>query len=287
MQKRLSALSAAVAAGMVIAACSQMEETSEQPSRPSINVGPIEPTEKLMLRAGAVLPAAATQGIAAADAVHAHPAEIRLWSGPAPGSENQTTARNRQLAHRNRHRLRRACSSFPTVTNIHVPSITPYLPEKSKATGAAVIIAPGGGHMFLTINHEGYDLAKYFADRGVAAFVLKYRLPRSPAYPANTYTIAETVRADSVRAVRLVRSRAAEWGLNPDAIGVSLEFFRRRRCRRARVTSSSRCRESRRSRSRRTLFLQGEFRSPGLHVLAQQNRSHERFAINIPALLGR
>ena len=68
--------------------------------------------------------------------------------------------------------------TFPVVSNIHNPSITPFLPDANKATGAAVIIAPGGGHMFLSINHEGYDVARILRDHGIAAFVLKYRLAR-------------------------------------------------------------------------------------------------------------
>ena len=70
---------------------------------------------------------------------------------------------------------------FPVTYNIHNPSITPYLPAKDKSTGAAVIIAPGGGHMFLTMDREGYDLGKWLADHGVAAFVLKYRLAHDKA----------------------------------------------------------------------------------------------------------
>jgi endo-1,4-beta-xylanase len=93
----------------------------------------------------------------------------------------------------------------------------PYLPPKEKATGAAIIIAPGGGHRELWIDHEGYNIARWFSERGVAAFVLKYRLARDTN---STYTIDEHELGDMQRAIRLVRSRAAEWGIDTARIGV-------------------------------------------------------------------
>lgn len=102
------------------------------------------------------------------------------------------------------------------VSNVHNPSITPYLPTKG-ATGIAVIIAPGGGHSKLCLGHEGGALAEWFRDHGVAAFVLKYRLAREPG---STYTIQDHAMADARRAIRTVRSRAAEWGIDPQKIGI-------------------------------------------------------------------
>jgi endo-1,4-beta-xylanase len=97
------------------------------------------------------------------------------------------------------------------------------LPAKEKATGCAVLIAPGGGHMFLTIDREGYDLARWLAERGIAAFVLKYRLARDAATSATgaspPYSVEREPRADGLRAVRLIRSRAAEWAIDPNRIG--------------------------------------------------------------------
>src|SRR5207237_3408666 len=103
------------------------------------------------------------------------------------------------------------------VSNIHQPSITPYLPSKETATGAAVVIAPGGGHSELWMDHEGYNVAKWLSEHGVAGFVLKYRLARAKD---STYTIEGHSFADTQRALRLVRSRAAEWGVDPERIGV-------------------------------------------------------------------
>lgn len=103
------------------------------------------------------------------------------------------------------------------VSNVHHPSITPFLPTANKATGTAIIIAPGGGHRVLCLGHEGDSLAQWFADHGIAAFVLRYRLAREEG---STYTVDEHAMADTRRAIRVVRSRAAEWNIQPNRIGV-------------------------------------------------------------------
>ncbi|MES1217256.1 MAG: alpha/beta hydrolase [Bacteroidota bacterium] len=132
--------------------------------------------------------------------------EILLWPNGAPGSEGKTG--NEKL---------RIVEGDHVLSNIHHPSITLYLPAKEKATGAAVIIAPGGGHRELWITHEGYNEAKWLSERGVAAFVLKYRLAKDSL---STYTIDKDELADIQRAIRLVRSRAKEWGVDTAKIGV-------------------------------------------------------------------
>lgn len=91
------------------------------------------------------------------------------------------------------------------------PSITPYWPQQDKANGAAIVIFPGGGYVRLALNHEGHDIAKWFAARGVAAFVVKYRM-QEHGFPAPLL--------DGLRAVRQVRKHAAEWGVDPTKVGV-------------------------------------------------------------------
>jgi endo-1,4-beta-xylanase len=103
-----------------------------------------------------------------------------------------------------------------TVTNVHNPTITAFLPPGDKATGVAIVIAPGGGHRFLSIDHEGYDVGKWLASIGVAGFVLKYRLARAENSP---YTVEDAVR-DASRAIRVIRGRAAEWRVNPAKVGI-------------------------------------------------------------------
>ena len=88
--------------------------------------------------------------------------------------------------------------------------------RKGAATGAAVVIAPGGGFTHLAIDKEGYDVAKWLNQIGVAGFVLKYRLPNTKGVG---YTI-DTSLADTLRAVRIVRSRAKEWGIDPNRVGM-------------------------------------------------------------------
>ena len=146
----------------------------------------------------------------------AHPTSVVLWPNGAPGSE----ARKDEpeiVGWRQEIDI-----VFPIIYNIHNPTITPFIPSKDTATGCAVIIAPGGGHMFQTIDREGYDLGKWLADHGIAAFVLKYRLARDDGTPAGTpqpYTVARDAAADAKRAMRVVRSRAAEWGVDPNRVG--------------------------------------------------------------------
>jgi acetyl esterase/lipase len=144
-----------------------------------------------------------TTAIAAAD----EPKSVLLWPNGAPGSEGKTAAETTRVTQDGEH----------VVANVHQPSITPYLPSKETATGAAVVIAPGGGHREMWMDHEGYNIAKWLSAHGVAAFVLKYRLAREQG---STYTIEGASLADTQRAIRLVRKNAAEWGVNPDRVGV-------------------------------------------------------------------
>src|SRR5579862_6076345 len=101
------------------------------------------------------------------------------------------------------------------VSNINQPSITPYLPVK--ASGAGIVVLPGGGHRELWMDHEGYRVGRWLSDHGIAAFVLKYRLSKEDG---SSYTIDGASLPDVQRAIRLVRSRAAEWNLAPGRIGI-------------------------------------------------------------------
>ncbi len=127
---------------------------------------------------------------------------IPLWKNGAPGFENKKD--EPELA------------KDWWVRNINNPSLTVFLPPKEKANGAAVIICPGGGHMNLVYNAEGVDPAKYFTNLGVTAFVLKYRLYKQDS---SVYTI-ENTKQDVFRAMRLVRSKAKDFGIDTARIGV-------------------------------------------------------------------
>ncbi len=124
--------------------------------------------------------------------------------------------------------------------NVTIATLTPFLPDPAKATGAAVIIAPGGGFRTLSMENEGWQVAQALADRGVAAFVLKYRLNQTPsdmddfaasmktmfaaagpppAQPDPSVALAPQI-ADARAAFALVRSHAKEWDVDPDRIGM-------------------------------------------------------------------
>jgi endo-1,4-beta-xylanase len=135
---------------------------------------------------------------------------IRLWSDGAPGSEARAAEpENVQPAKQPGASLH--------VSNIHNPSVTVCQPAKDKATGAAIIIAPGGGHQYLSYDIEGTEVARWLNEQGIAAFILKYRLAREPG---STYQVEDHALADAQRAIRLVRSRAGEWNVDPNRIGV-------------------------------------------------------------------
>jgi endo-1,4-beta-xylanase len=134
---------------------------------------------------------------------------VPLWPTGAPGTPPGTTE-TEVYAPATPER------NYSQLSRIHNPSLTVYLPPKEIATGAAVIICPGGAHRFLAIDHEGYDIARWLNRNGVAGFVLKYRLAHTAGYP---YTVDTSV-GDALRAIRLVRSRAAEWGIDPRRVGL-------------------------------------------------------------------
>jgi len=127
--------------------------------------------------------------------------------------------------------------------NVTVATLTPFLPDPAKASGAAVIVAPGGGFRTLSMENEGWDVANALAEHGVAAFVLKYRLNQTPAdmeefQKAMAAMFSDTGRRpprpnpkkmkkmlapqleDSSAAFALIRSRAKEWNVDPDRIGM-------------------------------------------------------------------
>jgi endo-1,4-beta-xylanase len=156
-------------------------------------------------RATLLLPFLALPALAGAG--DQHPV-IPLWPDGAPGFADRKDDKEIKKVQK---------SGEYCVTNVHNPSLTVFLPPKEKATGAAVVLAPGGGHRELWVLHEGANEAKWLNERGIAAFVLKYRLAREKGSP---YKIAEHALQDGQRAMRLVRSRAREWGIDPHRVGM-------------------------------------------------------------------
>ena len=102
------------------------------------------------------------------------------------------------------------------VRNVQKPDVAVFLPSKKNATGEAVVICPGGGYHILAYDWEGSDIARWLNSKGIAAFVLKYRLPGS----SNNIVPRLSPLMDAQRALRMVRANAVHWNLDPEKIGV-------------------------------------------------------------------
>ncbi|HSR60980.1 MAG TPA: alpha/beta hydrolase, partial [Robiginitalea sp.] len=122
------------------------------------------------------------------------------------------------------------------VSNVSQPTLTVFLPEPSKATGTGLIIAPGGGFHLLSIDNEGNDVAAWCTEHGIAAFVLRYRLVPTGENPGQEFReklqnsqqdmdrqmapYIELAKADGLAAVAWVRAHAAQYGVQPDRVGI-------------------------------------------------------------------
>ena len=125
------------------------------------------------------------------------------------------------------------------VRNVTRPTLTPVLPDRAKATGAAVVVVPGGGFMALAMEHEGWNVARALAEQGIAAFVLKYRVIPTPrdegeagafmgrkiaeglAVPTKQPTLQYPLATeDALAALALVRGNGAKWGVDPGRVGM-------------------------------------------------------------------
>lgn len=148
---------------------------------------------------------------------------VRLYDGPAPGSESWR--QKEKESSRNSWQTR-------VVFNVADPTLTVLLPEPGKAVGTGVVICPGGGFHALSIDSEGLDVARWLNARGVACFVLKYRLVECQTDDPTTEimtrrnldeVVAPVVKlamADGLAAIRHVRSHAADYHVRPDRIGI-------------------------------------------------------------------
>jgi acetyl esterase/lipase len=185
-----------------------------------------------LLAAAAValaMPAQAQDDVMRPIAIPEQPTAIELGTGRLPGATAEESWHSQYG------------SKF--ARNVVVATLTPFLPDPAKANGTAVVVTPGGGFRTLSMENEGYDVAKALNEHGVAAFVLKYRLNQTPASleefarppapggapggpprtrpdPAQMMAGLAPMLADSKAAFDLIRSRAAEWKVDPDRIGM-------------------------------------------------------------------
>ena len=175
------------------------------------------------------MPAQAQDDRMTAIAIPAQPNAIELGTGRLPGATAEESWHSQYG------------SKF--ARNVVVATLTPFLPDPAKANGTAVVVTPGGGFRTLSMENEGYDVAQALNEHGVAAFVLKYRLnqtppsleefarppapggapggpPRTRPDPAQMMAGLAPMLADSKAAFELIRSRAAEWKVDPNRIGM-------------------------------------------------------------------
>ncbi len=154
---------------------------------------------------------------------------LRIYEGAAPGVAARPTPEAWEVLE----------PAGVIVRNVSVPTITPVLPGPRKGNGAAILVIPGGANLMLSMENEGINVARFLAEHGIAAFVLKYRTQPTPVERAgfNALVVSEMARfvrmegrgvlpgedaslADAQQALRVIRSRAAQWGIDPSRIGV-------------------------------------------------------------------
>ncbi len=160
------------------------------------------------------------------------PYAIALYAGTAPGSEAATQ----------KEVWTNAFGREKWIRNVTRPTLTPFLPKKGKGNGTAVLVVPGGGFKFVSISNEGWPIAQWLADRGIAAFVLKYRVDETPASaedfgkdmmarfsapPADNTAMERQfepsvafARADAQAALRMIRANAGKWGVDTKRVGM-------------------------------------------------------------------
>jgi acetyl esterase/lipase len=215
-------------------------ERSAEPDRAPVNdPSKVNNMRRLMVLVLAILtgaPAQAQQVPAAAASMFVRvapppqpPGAVPLYPGAAPESRIGTVTEIWD----------RMPDGHPVLRNITRPTITPFLPAADKATGAAVIVIPGGGFQILSMESEGWTIAQWLADHGVAAFVLKYRLNKTPddekallptlaksmgalmsAPEATMAPMEPPALADILQALKRVRSDSAKWQINPARVGL-------------------------------------------------------------------
>lgn len=133
-----------------------------------------------------------------ATSVFAQDKVLKVWPDGAPNDNGMTEPEEKYDGVR--------------VRNVSEAEMYVYLPENDENTGAAVVICPGGGYRIEAMDHEGFDMANFFREQGVAGIVLKYRLP---------YGHHEVPSSDARRAIRTIRANAREWGIDPGKIGIA------------------------------------------------------------------
>jgi acetyl esterase/lipase len=137
----------------------------------------------------------------------AQPVNMKIWPDGVPGSKKSTDYVEKTLD---------SNDGIMRIEKVTDPEVAVYLPEKSKANGKAVLIIPGGGYGIIAIDHEGYAIAKWLNENGIAGIVLKYRLPSDKIMSDKSIGPLQ----DAQEAMRIIRRNAGQWNVHPDKIGV-------------------------------------------------------------------
>ncbi len=146
------------------------------------------------------------------------PLVVEVWPGKAPEEPGTIGAEMVRMSPKLDHKQVEVMESTRLVTNVTKPTLTIYRPAKDKDTGTAVLICPGGGYWDLYWQLEGEEVAAWLNSIGVTGIILKYRVPRRPDEIKGEP--ARRPLQDAQRAVRLVRSKARDWGIQPQQIGM-------------------------------------------------------------------
>jgi acetyl esterase/lipase len=146
------------------------------------------------------------------------PQIVDLWPGKPPDEPGTIGAEKTVMSPKLDRKIVEVTDSTRMLTNVTKPTLTIYRPAKDKDTGAAMLICPGGGYWNLYWELEGEEVAIWLNSLGVTGIILKYRVPRRPDEIRGEP--ARRPLQDSQRAVSLVRSKAKEWGIAPDRIGI-------------------------------------------------------------------
>jgi acetyl esterase/lipase len=146
------------------------------------------------------------------------PQVVQLWLGPAPDETGTIGPEKVLLSPKLTRKQVEVTEPTRMVTNVTDPTLTIYRPAKDKDTGTAILICPGGGYWNLYWQLEGEEVATWLNSLGVTGIILKYRVPRRPG--EDRTAPARRPLQDAQRAVSLVRSKAREWGIDPQRIGM-------------------------------------------------------------------
>lgn len=146
------------------------------------------------------------------------PLVVEIWPGTAPDENGDIGDEIVRMSPKLNHKQVEVTESTRLVTNVTKPTLTIYRPEKDKDTGTTMLICPGGGYWDLYWQLEGEEVAQWLNSIGVTGLILKYRVPRRPDEPKGEP--ARRPLQDAQRAVSLARSKADQWGIHPNQIGI-------------------------------------------------------------------